>query len=71
MVAEITKLKPSVVEEVKKNLNIKNRLQYEMRISYDTIMRWLRSNSDQLTKAHALRILSEELGVDQSELLQN
>lgn len=70
MVAEITKLKPSVVEVVKKSLRIKNRLMFELHISYDTMMRWLRANSDNLTKAHALRIISEETGIPQQELLE-
>jgi hypothetical protein len=65
----LIQLKPSVIEEIKKNLSAKNRLQFELHKSYLTIQRWLNENSSNLTTATALKIISEELGCKIDDLL--
>lgn len=63
------KMKPEVVEAIKKGLNVKNRLQLELNISYLTLQRWLKGNDDKLTQAKVLNIVSDELGLDRNQLL--
>lgn len=62
-------LKPEIVESVKKSLPIKNKLQYDLNISYLTLQRWLKDNSENLTKALALKIIGEGLNKSNEELL--
>ncbi len=64
-------LKKSVIEQIRANQRLRNRLQFELDKSSKTIYRWLSDNCESLTTAKALRIISEELGVDQSKLLSN
>ncbi len=68
-ITTIIKLKPEVIEAVKKGLYVKNRLQFELKISYLTLQRWLNANDDKLTRAQVLQILSEELNISKEELL--
>lgn len=63
------KLKPEIVEAIKKGLSVKNRLQLELNISYLTLQRWLKGNDDKLTQAKVLNIVSDELGIDKNQLL--
>lgn len=63
------KMKPEVVEAIKKGLNVKNRLQLELNISYLTLQRWLKGNDDKLTQAKVLNIVSDELGISRDQLL--
>lgn len=63
------KMKPEVVEAIKKGLLVKNRLQLELGISYLTLQRWLKGNNDKLTQAKVLNIVSDELGIDKNQLL--
>lgn len=63
------RLTDTAIEAVKKNLSAKNRLQFELEISFMTIQRWLKENNTKLTTAHALKIISEETGISQSDLL--
>lgn len=63
------RLTDTAIEAVKKNLSAKNRLQFELEISFMTIQRWLKENNTKLTTAHALKIISEETGIPQSDLL--
>jgi len=65
------RLTNDAIEAVKKSLPAKNRLQFELQKSYLTIQRWLKENNPALTTAHALKIISEETGMDQSDLLQH
>lgn len=57
------------IDTIKKSLQCKNRLQFELNISYLTLQRWLNSKSDKLTTAKALQIISEELKLDKESLL--
>ncbi|WP_158993411.1 hypothetical protein [Mucilaginibacter sp. L196] len=68
-ITTIIKLKPEVIEAVKKGLDVKNRLQFELKISYLTLQRWLNTNDDKLTRAQVLQIISEELSISKEELL--
>lgn len=63
------KMKPEVVEAIKKGLTVKNRLQLELNISFLTLQRWLKGNDDKLTQAKVLNIVSDELGIDKDQLL--
>lgn len=65
------RLNDYAIEAVKKNLSAKNRLQYELNKSYVTIQRWLKDNSPNLAKGRALKIIAEETGIDQKDLLLN
>lgn len=66
-----TRLNETAIEAVKKSLAAKNRLQFELNKSYLTIQRWLKDNSPNLAKGRALKIISEETGIDQNDLLLN
>lgn len=63
------KLRAEVIEAIKKGLSVKNRLQYELNISYLTLQRWLNNNDDKLTLPKCLQIIADELGIDKDELL--
>jgi hypothetical protein len=63
------KLKDEVVTNIRSNLRLKNRLALELDKSQITIQRYLDKNSDLLTTATALKIISEETGLEQSNLL--
>jgi len=65
------RLTDTAIEAVKKSLDAKNRLQYELKISYLTVQRWLRNNDPKLTTAHALKIISEETKLSETDLLRN
>ncbi len=68
-IATIIKLKGNIIESIKKSLKAKNRLQYELNISYLTLQRWLNTNDDKLTLPKSLQIISEELDIPKDELL--
>lgn len=70
MTITTVRLKGDAVELVKKSLKTKNRLQFELRISYLTLQRWLKANDSKLTGAHSLKIISEETGISQPDLLE-
>lgn len=50
----------------------KNRLALELDCSVQTVDRWIRENEDNgsLTKAIAVRVISEETGLDESQILE-
>jgi hypothetical protein len=68
-ITTIIKLKPEIIELIKKGLEVKNRLQFELAISYLTLQRWLNTNHEKLTQEKVLRIISEELNIPKDELL--
>lgn len=63
------KMRTEVVEAIKKDLTVKNRLQFELKISYLTLQRWLKGNDDKLTQAKVLNIVSDQLGIEKDQLL--
>lgn len=64
------RLKASVLQQIRENQDLKNRLQLEMKISHSTLYRLLNSNSDRFTTASALKTISEVLGKTNDELLE-
>ncbi|PPK99040.1 hypothetical protein SAMN05444682_115107 [Parapedobacter indicus] len=64
------KLRNDVVERLKRDQHLRTKLALELRRSYATIQRYVNDNSELLTTATALRIISEELGIDRSDLLE-
>lgn len=67
----MTILSGKAIEEVKKNTRLKTRLALAMDVSVYTIDRWLKDNSDDLTKAASLQVIKEETGLDDSEILED
>lgn len=63
-------LKPEIIGQVKENQAIIHRILTDCNVSYPTIMRWLRENDDNLTKAKILHIIGSELNMDKDDLLQ-
>lgn len=64
-------LKENVLELVKKDTNLRNRLAYELKVNGGTVTRWLYEtpHNVMLTTAHALSIIANELKIPQSKLL--
>lgn len=48
----------------------RKRVAHDMGVTEDTMYRWMRSNSDVMTKAANLAILRRELGLSDSDLLE-
>lgn len=48
----------------------KNQLAKHIGISPDSLYRWIANNDDSLTKAVSLKFIREELGLDDTELLE-
>ena len=65
------KLKNEVIEMIRKNNRVKGRMCYELNVSVPTIYRWivLNENDGALTKQKVLQIISEELDMDASAIL--
>lgn len=65
------KLTEKAIEAIKLDLKCRNRLAYEMNTHSATVDRWLEKNKNDgpLTTSTALRIISEETGIKESELL--
>lgn len=62
------RLKPEIIEKIKKSKATKARLALELNKSFLTIQRWLKANSVELTKIRALTIVSQELNCPINEL---
>lgn len=63
-------LKATVLATLRNHKRAKNRLASELDKSSYTIERWIRDNDESLTLAASLRIIREELGLTDSEILQ-
>ena len=63
------KLNDETLTQIRENKGLKNRLMLELNISPSTLARQLSKNSDSLTTAKALKIIGEELGKSNEELL--
>lgn len=68
-IATEIKLKTEIIEMIKKNQRLKNRMMFELDFSPNKLYRMITSNSDELTKAATLTIISEELNIPKDELL--
>lgn len=64
------KIKQKVLIAIAESNQIKARLQSELDKSSFTIHRWITSNDDNLTKASALKIIREELGLTDAQILE-
>lgn len=64
-------LKATVLATLRNHKTAKNRLALELDKSSYTIEKWIRENDDSLTKAAALRIIREELGLTDAEILED
>ncbi len=63
------RLNENALAKVRANKHLRNRLQLELNKSASTIQRYLNDNSEDLTTATALKIIGEETGLEQSEIL--
>lgn len=68
--ATTIRLKQEVIEAIRGDQGTRNRLMYELNISYPTMQRYLDNNSDNLTKAGTLNLISEITGIDKDNLLE-
>lgn len=64
------KIKANILEQIAESNKLKGRLQGELNKSSFTILKWIRENDDNLTKASALKIIGEELGLTNDEILE-
>lgn len=66
------KLTRKAVQKLKASSGAKARLCSVLDKSYPTVQRWINENDEdgKLTTANALEVLSEELGIPQTELLE-
>jgi hypothetical protein len=64
-----TNIKPEVLNQLKSNSKAKARLSYEFNVHAATIVRWIDDANLMLTTAMALRVISEELNINESEIL--
>lgn len=65
------KLKQNVIDIIKKDNVIKNKLAIALDKSYPTIQRYVSGNKIELTTAIAMEVLRNELGKSNEELLEN
>ena len=63
-------LKNEVLKTIRKNKRVRDRLQISLDKSYFAILRYIDGNNIILTSATALKIISEETGIPQQELLE-
>ena len=63
------KLKPEIIELIRKNQGLKNQLMFELKISPSTLWRVLNNNGDKINTPTALRTIGEVLDKTTDELL--
>ena len=65
------KVKNDIIKKIRESASLKRELLYKMGWSETTLYRYLRENSTDgdLTKASALKIISTELEISESEIL--
>lgn len=59
----------AALDTINKNMVCKNRLALEMDKSQYTIQRWINTNDEMLTTASALKVIREETGLSDDEIL--
>lgn len=59
----------NAIAKIKKSKRCKNRLAYELDKNLRTITNWLNDNDIMLTTALAVKIISEETGLKDTEIL--
>lgn len=60
----------NIIDRIKKDVRTKNLLALALNRSVMTVTRWIDTNDDNLTKAAALKVIREELGVTDDEILE-
>lgn len=63
------KLSDKAIEKIRANKRLRNRLALDLDISPSTLNRWIADNDDNLTKAAAMRIIREETGLKDNQIL--
>lgn len=69
-IANMVVIKATVLATLRNTKKAKNRLALVFNKSSYTIEKWIRDNDDNLTKAAALLIIREELGLTDEEILE-
>lgn len=64
------RLTDKAIHEIKANKRLRNRLAFDLDKSAMTILRWVSTNDDNLTKAAALQVIREETGFTDEEILE-
>ena len=62
-------LTTQALEAMKGNSRLMNLIAAELDCSESTVRRWIHANDEMLTTASALKIISEETGIKQKDLL--
>ena len=58
------KINPDIIEDIKGDKDLREKLAKKMKRSEHTIYMWMWGNSDNLTKADALQVISEHTGIN-------
>jgi hypothetical protein len=64
------KIRKLVIMAIRGNTECRKRIKEALDISEPTLARLLRENDEDLTKAAALKVIREELGISDSEILE-
>lgn len=66
------RIKKKVLEKIDESDTTVVRLVRELKVSYPTVRRWINANEEdgQLTTATAVKIIREELGLPDSQILE-
>lgn len=62
-------LSDKAITEVRANTRLKNLIAAEVEVHFSTIDRWVKDNSDNLTKASILNLIHRETGIPMADLL--
>ena len=52
------------------DIEVKQKIADAAGVSIDTVYRWIKGNDDNLTKAAVLKVIREELGLSDSQILE-
>lgn len=64
------RIKPTVLQMIADSQGLRGRLCADLGKSYPTIQKWVEENHDNLTKAAVLKIIREELGLTDEQILE-
>lgn len=63
-------IKQSVLSDIKKNTQLKSKIALATNRSIYTVELWVKNNDESLTLASALRVIREELGIGDDQILE-
>jgi hypothetical protein len=63
-------IRQKTLKKIAENQRLRNRLAYELGKDQLTIRKWIKENNTKLTTALSLSIISQELNLKQSEILE-